>query len=138
MAADPALAAILQEMQLSNRGLQQALQQQQAQMEEQRRKHDADIAALQAMVQQQNQGLERLAGRSDGVVDVKQVGKPDNLKGSKEAILELWPTWMFTFTTWFCSQFAKRPRSPRVGCRGWRRNADRTHGRAAWTAVRQR
>ena len=58
MVADPAFAAILQEMQISNRGLTQALQQQNAQMEELRRKDDADIAAIQAMAQQRSQGLE--------------------------------------------------------------------------------
>ena len=42
-----------------------------------------------------------------GVVDVKQVGKPDFLKGSKEAIQDAWTMWAYTFTTWFCSQFPR-------------------------------
>ena len=100
MATDPALLQVLQEFRSSNQGLLQSLQQQQQQLEEQRRKHDADVQLLQ-------QALERSTSRSVGVVDVKQVGKPDFLKGSKEAIQDAWTMWAYTFTTWFCSQFPR-------------------------------
>lgn len=100
MAADPTMIQILGELRNSNQGLLQALEQQRQQLDEQRRKQEADTAALQ-------QALERCTSRSEGVVDVKQVGKPDTLKGTNEAIQDAWTMWAYTFTTWFCSQFAR-------------------------------
>ena len=43
--------------------------------------------------------------RTTGVVDVRQVGKPDILKGNKESVNREWPSWSYMFITWFSSQF---------------------------------
>ena len=66
-------------------------------------------ATLTAMLQAQQQQIQELtamnAARGSGVVEVRQVGKPDNLQGSRETIAKSWPTWSYTFVTWFSSQF---------------------------------
>ena len=36
---------------------------------------------------------------------MKQVGKPDNTKGSEDALHRDWPDWSCGFHTWCCSQF---------------------------------
>ena len=42
-----------------------------------------------------------------GVVGLKQVGKPDFFKGSKEILQKEWNTSSYTFVTWFCSQYQR-------------------------------
>ena len=46
-----------------------------------------------------------MQNRSTGVVDVRQVGKPDILKGNRDSAFKEWPTWSYMFVTWFSSQF---------------------------------
>ena len=69
MATDPTMIQILGELRNTNQGLLQALEQQRQQLDEQRRKHEADTAALQ-------QALERCTSRSEGVVDVWTSSRP--------------------------------------------------------------
>eukprot|EP00971_Amphidinium_carterae_P306369 6088408-Amphidinium_carterae.1 len=61
------------------------------------------------MSTQQDALIQALQGRQStgGIVEVSKVGKPDQLRGTKEQIHTDWTNWHFTFTTWFFSQFAK-------------------------------
>ena len=104
--AEQALAAILQQMQASNEAFTRALATQEQQMIAQRTKSEADVAALRTALEKVGTAA-AAASESRGVVDVKQVGKPDFRKGSKEAIQREWGTWSYTFITWFCSQYEK-------------------------------
>ena len=82
------LAGILQELQAQNAGLRE------------------QNAAMARAVESQQKALETLlARRSAGVVDVKQVGKPDLLKGSKDEIRREFQNWAYIFESWFSSQF---------------------------------
>ena len=74
--SDTVLAQILQQLQASNASLTQALGAQADQLQMQREQSAAEIASLRDMVV-------TLSSRNTGVVDVRQVGKPDVLKGSK-------------------------------------------------------
>ena len=96
---DPAVIQVLQAMQNSNQQFAQALGGQQQQLQEQREQSAAQLQRLEAMVENLNQ-----RGHG-GVVDVLQVGKPDFLKGTKDQIAKDWTDWVYTFETWFCSQF---------------------------------
>ena len=88
----------------------QAIQQQNA---TQAAQFNRALGLLQEQQQRQQETLATMAagtgatssGIPCGVVDVKQVGKPDLLKGSKDTIAREWPSWSFMFLTWFCSQF---------------------------------
>lgn len=43
--------------------------------------------------------------KREGLVDVKAVGKPEVLSGTKEEIKTEWPLWSFQFIIWFASQW---------------------------------
>ena len=82
------LAGILQELQAQNAGLRE------------------QNAAMARAVESQQKALETLlARRSSGVVDVKQVGKPNLLKGGKDEIRREFQNWAYIFESWFSSQF---------------------------------
>ena len=58
--------------------------------------------------QMQIDSLKTLIQRKDereGLIDVKAVGKPEVLSGTKEEIKTKWPLWSFQFITWFASQW---------------------------------
>ena len=68
--------------------------------------------AMQQQMQHSNQMFQNLTGavnamqsRNSGVVDVRQVGKPDILKGNRDVAFKEWPSWSYMFITWFSSQF---------------------------------
>ena len=82
------LTTILQELQAQNAGLRE------------------QNAAMARAVESQQKALETLlTKREAGVVDVKQVGKPDLLKGKKEEIKREFQNWAYVFESWFSSQF---------------------------------
>ena len=89
---------IMQQLQIGNQSMGQALSQQQEQLNQQREASQQQMQRLEMMVT-------NISQRGSGVVDVRQVGKPDFTKGSKDQIGKQWPDWMYTFETWFCSQF---------------------------------
>ncbi len=89
---------IMQQLQIGNQSMGQALSQQQEQLNQQREASQQQMQRLEMMVT-------NISQRGSGVVDVRQVGKPDFLKGSKDQIGKQWPDWMYTFETWFCTQF---------------------------------
>ena len=89
---------IMQQLQIGNQSLGQAIGQQQEQLNQQRDASHQQMQRLEMM-------MTNISQRGSGVVDVRQVGKPDFLKGSKDQIGKQWPDWMYTFETWFCSQF---------------------------------
>ena len=80
------LPNLLQQMQLSHNAQQEQLNRL-AQMQE----HQANV-------------LRDMTERRPGIVDVRQVGKPENLSGTRDDILQMWPNWQFTFIIWFCLQ----------------------------------
>ena len=82
------LTTILQELQAQNAGLRE------------------QNAAMARAVESQQKALETLlTKREAGVVDVKQVGKPDLLKGKKEEIKREFQNWAYVFESRFSSQF---------------------------------
>ena len=82
------LTTILQELQAQNAGLRE------------------QNAAMARAVESQQKALETLlTKREAGVVDVKQVGKPDLLKGNKDEIKREFQNWAYVFESWFSSQF---------------------------------
>ena len=96
---DPAVLQVLQALQAANQQMAQAMGQQQQQL-------NAQQVATAQQTQQMADLVASMGSRSQGVVDVRQIGKPDNLKGSKDQICRAWKDWAYTFETWFCSQFA--------------------------------
>ena len=96
--AEAAMIQIMQQLQIGNQSMGQALYQQQEQLNQQRDASQQQMQRLEMM-------MTNISQRGSGVVDVRQVGKPDFLKGSKDQIGKRWPGWMYTFETWFCSQF---------------------------------
>lgn len=63
----------------------------------------------------------------EGVVDIRQVGKPDPLKGSTGSILGVWPFWSYTFGTLLSSLLTTG------GALGWARDSEcwpRSFGRS--------
>ena len=96
--AEAAMIQIMQQLQIGNQALGQALGNQQEQLNQQRDAAQQQLQRLEMM-------MTSIPQRGSGVVDVRQVGKPDFLKGSKDQIGKQWPDWMYTFETWFCSQF---------------------------------
>ena len=57
-------------------------------------------------VQAPTQMVVEVADRGRGVVDVKQIGKLDILRGTREQGLTEWQAWSCVCATWFSSQFA--------------------------------
>lgn len=55
------------------------------------------IDSLKALIQKRDE--------REGLIDVKAVGKPETLSGTKEEIKAKWPLWSFQFITWFASQW---------------------------------
>ena len=109
-----AIAAVLQQLQASQQQFAQALAVQQEQLQrhqqEALRREEQNAQRTEALAQAMSALAAAGQGRSSresGVVDVRQVGKPDNLKGSRETLQREWSTWSYTFATWFCSQFSK-------------------------------
>ena len=98
-ATENALLQVLQELRSGNDSLRQAIGGQAQELQLQR---DAAVAQMNEMKQM----VQSISARGSGVVDIKQVGKPDFLKGNKDEIARQWPDWRYTFETWFCSQFA--------------------------------
>ena len=68
---------IMQQLQIGNQSIGQALSQQQEQLNQQREASQQQIQRLEMMVT-------NISQRGSGVVDVRQVGKPDFLKASKD------------------------------------------------------
>ena len=95
---EAAMTQIMQQLQVGNASMGQALSQQQEQLNQQREASQQQVQRLELM-------LTNISQRGSGVVDVRQVGKPDNLKGSNDQIGVQWPDRMYTFETCFCSQF---------------------------------
>ena len=78
-----------------------ATQQQLIEMSNRAARTEDTMAAMQAT-------MAALAARASerGVVDVKQVGKPENLSGkNSDEFARMFPNWAYTFTSWFGSQF---------------------------------
>ena len=48
--------------------------------------------------------------RTKGTIDVKGIGRPDPISGSKEEIQGKWTTWSYKFETWFTSQYTNGER----------------------------
>ena len=100
------LSQLLQQMQVSHTAQQEQLARLAQLQAEQTQRQDQQMQQLAQMQAEQANALRDIADRRQGVVDVRQVGKPENLTGTREAIVNMWPSWQFTFVTWFCSQFA--------------------------------
>ena len=81
------------EMNPSEQILLRIMEQQQQLMQSQQ----AQIDSLRALVQRKDD--------REGLIDVKAVGKPEVLNGTKEEIKSKWPLWSFQVTTWFASQW---------------------------------
>ena len=64
---------------------------------QQQRHHVEEMASLRT-------SISAILNCSEGVVDVRQVGKPDTLMSNREQIFPHWPDWVFTFTALFSSQ----------------------------------
>ena len=92
------MAQMFQQLVESNRQLAANLAHQQQVQQQQAESSQAEMRAVVA-------ALGEMTTRNRGVVDVRQVGKPDNLKGTRDQIISEWQTWAYTFTTWFASQF---------------------------------
>ena len=105
--AEAAMIQILQQLQIGNQSIGQALSQQQEQINQQRDASQQQMQRLEIM-------MTNISQRGAGVVDVRQVGKPDFLKGSKGQIGKQWPDWMYTFETWLCSQFRDAEKALRL------------------------
>ncbi len=96
---EAAMIQIMQQLQIGNQSMGQALGQQQEQLNQQREASQQQMQRLEMM-------MTNISQRGSGVVDVRQVGKPDFLKGSNDQIGKQWPDWMYAFETWLCSQFS--------------------------------
>ncbi len=88
---------IMQQLQIGNQSMGQALGQEQEQLDQQREASQQQMQRLEMMVT-------NISQRGSGVVDVRQVGKPDFPKGSTDQIGKQLPSWMDTLEAWFCSQ----------------------------------
>ena len=84
--AEHTLAAILQHMHVSNEAVARAIATQEDQMKSQRAKSEADVNALKVALEKVGTVAAAASESRLGVVDVKQVGKPDFCKGSKEVL----------------------------------------------------
>ena len=89
---DPAVLQVLQALQAANQQMAQAMGQQQQQL-------NAQQVATAQQTQQMADLVANMGSRNQGVVDVRQIGKPDNLKGSKDQICRAWKDWAYTFET---------------------------------------
>ena len=101
-------------MQAANDGLQQQIQVQREAAEAQRAATALELGKLQERSKAQSQALDkRLKTRKDktGAADVKQVGKPSDLAGTKDKAKKEWSNWSFVFESWFTSQFFRLRRS---------------------------
>ena len=93
-----ALATILQQLAQSTAAIVHGLDNQANMAVQQQARHAEKMEALRTAVS-------GLMSRNTGVVDVRQVGRPDVLKGNRDQAIKDWPAWHGTFTTWFNSQF---------------------------------
>ena len=91
-ATENALIQVLQELQRGNDSIRQVIGGQAQELQLQR---DATLAQMNKMEQM----VQSISARGSGVVDIKQVGKPDFLKGNKDEIARQWPDWRYTFET---------------------------------------
>ena len=82
-ATENALLQVLQELRSGNDSLRQAIGGQAQELQLQR---DAAVAQMNEM----KQIVQSISARGSGVVDIKQVGKPDFLKGNKDEIARQW------------------------------------------------
>ena len=77
--AEAAMIQIMHQLQIGNQALGEALGQQQEQLNQQREASQQQMQRLEMM-------MTNISQRGAGVVDVRRVGKPDFLKGSKDEI----------------------------------------------------
>ena len=100
------LVNILQQMQQANQQTQQMLREmpQQSAVGTEALRGQMELTR-EAQMKQSVLLNEALQSRRGGVVDVRQIGKPETLKGSREAVKREWKQWSFVFKAWFCSQF---------------------------------
>ena len=45
------------------------------------------------------------SAKRPGILDVKDIGKPDVPKGTHEEVQKIWKIWSYKFETWFSSQW---------------------------------
>eukprot|EP00971_Amphidinium_carterae_P014303 282616-Amphidinium_carterae.1 len=86
-------------------GMQTALDQQNNQIQQLTIQTSAQQQALHDMATNHQHTMEAILNRNRGVIDIKQVGKPELFKGNREALLNDWSSWSYMFITWFSSQF---------------------------------
>ena len=85
------LANLLTQLTAQNQALVQSMSQQQQHNDQ--------------MFQSLSSAVTSIQNRNVGVIDVRQVGKPDLLKGNRDVAFRDWPSWSYMFITWFSSQF---------------------------------